>query len=246
MFIIKWLFRLVKKVIVFFFVSTILAVVAYRFIPVPYTPLMAIRAVESVKQGGSPWMHHTWVPLDEMSKHLPVAAMAGEDARFLLHHGFDKEAIKNAAKHNRTHRKKIGGSTISQQTAKNVFLWPSRTWVRKGLEAYFTTLIEFFWSKHRIMEVYLNSIEMGPHTFGAQAVAREHFNKDVSDLTRSECALIAASLPNPIVHNTKNTPDKYLRRHQRRVELNMKFIPAFPREGEDYDPGTAASGVYRK
>lgn len=246
MLVVKWLFRFLKKVLAFFFVSTILAVVAYRFIPVPVTPLMVIRSVESVKEGGAPWVHHSWVPLDEMSKHLPVAAMAGEDARFLLHHGFDKEAIKKAAQYNRTHKNKFGGSTISQQTAKNVFLWPSRTWVRKGLEAYFTTLIEFFWSKHRIMEVYLNSIEMGPQVFGAQAVAREHFNKDAADLTRSECILIAASLPNPIVHNTKKNPDKFLKRRQRRVELNMKYIPSFPREGEDYDPATAARGVYRK
>ena len=103
-------------------------------------------------------MHHHWVPMSEISPHMPVAVMASEDQRFLLHHGFDYQAIEKAALHNLEGKKKHGASTISQQTAKNVFLWPGRSWVRKGFEAYFTVLIEFMWSKQRIMEVYLNSI----------------------------------------------------------------------------------------
>src|SRR3712207_6362928 len=128
-----------------FFASTILAVVAYRFIPVYVTPLMIIRCFEN----GNITLHHHWVPLDEMSPHLPVAVMAGEDSRFLLHHGFDFEAIGKAAQRNLTHKggRKYGASTISQQTAKNVFLWPGRSWVRKGCEVYFTALIELMWSK---------------------------------------------------------------------------------------------------
>ena len=245
MLVVKWLFRMLKKVLAFFFVSTILAVVAYRFIPVPITPLMVIRSVESVREGGSPWVHHSWVPLDEMSKHLPVAAMAGEDARFLLHHGFDKEAIKKAAKYNSTHKNKLGGSTISQQTAKNVFLWNGRSWVRKGLETYFTFLIELMWSKQRIMEVYLNSIEMGDGIYGAQAVATEHFHKDASQLTREECALISATLPNPLERNSAK-PTAYLLKRQKQILHQMKFIPKFPSEGEDYDPNTVSGGVYKK
>ena len=243
---------LIKKVILWivvaFFASTILSVAVLRWVPVWFTPLMFIRLAQQVSEGKELTLHHHWVPLEEIAPSLPTAVMASEDARFQEHHGFDYKAIEHAAMRNIKHpeKRKLGASTISQQTAKNVFLWPGRSWVRKGFEVYFTTLIELMWTKQRIMEVYLNSIEMGPQVFGAQAVAREHFNKDAADLTRSECILIAASFPNPIVHNTKKSPDKFLKRRQRRVELNMKYIPSFPREGEDYDPGTAARGVYRK
>ena len=240
----KWVFKMLKRLVVFFFVSTILAVVAYRFVPVPTTPLMVIRSVERIhnKEGG--WVHHSWKPLDQMSKHLPVAVMAGEDAKFLLHNGFDTDAIKKAAEHNKKSKKIIGGSTITQQTAKNVFLWPGRSWVRKVLEAYFTVLIEFFWSKHRIMEVYLNSIEMGDGVFGAEAVAQQHFNKSADALTRSECALIAGSLPNPIRYDSKR-PGRYLLKRQQRIENEMRFIPTFPKEGEDFDPKTADGVLYQ-
>lgn len=243
--VIKWVFKLLRKIVVFFFVSTILAVVAYRFVPVPVTPLMVIRSVERMQKKEGMWIHHSWKPLDQMSKHLPVAVMAGEDAKFLLHNGFDKEAIKKAAAYNKKHKNhRYGASTITQQTAKNVFLWPGRTWVRKGLEAYFTVLIEFFWSKHRIMEVYLNSIEMGDGVFGAEAVARRHFNKSAASLTRSECALIAGSLPNPIKYDSKN-PGRTLLNKQHRIEREMKFIPSFPKEGEDVNPKTANGTLYQ-
>ena len=153
-------------VVVAFFGSTILAVVALRFVPVYFTPLMFIRLGQQISDGKSLKMHHHWVPLEEMSPSLPVAVMASEDQRFMQHHGFDFKAIEKAAKRNRTQKNKpkLGASTISQQTAKNVFLWPGRTWVRKGLEAYFTSLIEIMWSKQRIMEVYLNSIESSSKT----------------------------------------------------------------------------------
>ena len=191
------LFRLIKKIlkwiVVAFFASTILSVVIYRFLPVWVTPLMVIRCYEQLTEGRDLKLSHDWEPLSEMSPSLPVAVIASEDAHFMDHHGFDYEAIEHAAKRNREHpeKRKLGASTISQQTAKNVFLWPGRSWVRKGFEAYFTTLIELLWSKQRIMEVYLNSIEMGEGIYGAQAVAEEHFHKDAKDLTRSECALIA-------------------------------------------------------
>lgn len=175
---------------------------------------------------------------------MPVAVMASEDQRFLLHHGFDYKAIEKAAMSNMRGNKIRGGSTISQQTAKNVFLWPGRSWVRKGLEAYFTVLIEFMWSKQRIMEVYLNSIEMGPGIYGVEAVANDNFDKKASDLFRDECALIAATLPNPIRFSSKN-PSSYMLKRKRQIERQMKFIPSFPKEGEDYDPKTSAGGVYR-
>lgn len=237
--------KLIRKIIRWglgaFFASTILAVIAYRFIPVWLTPLMVIRCVEN----GNLTIHHQWVPLDEMSLYAPVAVMGGEDARFLLHHGFDFNAIGDAAKHNIKNKgSKHGASTISQQTAKNVFLWPGRSWIRKGFEVYFTALIEVFWGKHRIMEVYLNSVEMGDGIYGIAACAEYNFGKTAKTLSRSDCALIAATLPNPHKYSSKN-PSAYMRKRQRSIMANMRFIPAFPKEGEDYDPKTAVGGTYR-
>ncbi|MCB6900948.1 monofunctional biosynthetic peptidoglycan transglycosylase [Hoylesella buccalis] len=229
--------------IVLFLATSILTVVAYRFIPVYITPLMVIRCFEK----GELKMHHHWVAMDDISRHMPVAVMASEDQRFLLHHGFDYNAIEKAAVHNIKNKtgKKRGASTITQQTAKNVFLWPGRSWVRKGFEVYFTALIELIWSKQRIMEVYLNSIEMGDMIYGVDAVARYHFGKTASDLSRSECALIAATLPNPIRFSSK-APSGYVRLRQRKIEHEMKFIPSFPKEGEDIDPNTTKGGIYHK
>ena len=217
-----------------------------RFIPVYFTPLMFIRCFQQVAEGQSMTLHHHWVPIDEISDHLPVAVMASEDQRFLLHHGFDYNAIEKAAERNiNGGKRKLGASTISQQTAKNVFLWPGRSWVRKGFEVYFTVLTELLWSKQRIMEVYLNSIEMGDGIYGADAVAEYHFGKKAEDLSRSDCALIAATLPNPRKFSSKN-PGSYMRKRQRQILSNMRFIPSFPKEGNDYNPSTATGGVYSR
>ena len=221
--------RLIKKtlkwIVVAFFASTILSVVALRFLPVVVTPLMLIRCYEQVKAGEELKLSHDWEPLSNISKDLPIAVMASEDAKFLDHHGFDYQAIAHAAKRNREHpeKRKLGASTISQQTAKNVFLWPGRSWVRKGFEVYFTALIELMWPKERIMEVYLNSIEMGNGIYGAQAVAEEHFNTDAKDLTKAQCALIAATLPNPRKFSSKN-PSAYMLKRQKRILREMKYV----------------------
>ncbi len=236
--ILKKIKKTCQWVVVLFFSTTILAVVAYRFIPVYFTPLMFIRCFQQVTEGKSITLHHHWVSLDKISPHMPVAVMASEDARFLQHHGFDFEAIQHAARNNANGGKVHGASTISQQTAKNVFLWPGRSWTRKGFEAYFTFLIEMLWSKQRIMEVYLNSIEMGAGIYGADAVAEYHFDKKAKDLFRDECALIAATLPNPIRFSSLH-PSAYIKKRQHKIEHNMKFIPSFPREGKDVDPNTA-------
>ena len=228
----KKLRNILRWVVVLFFSTTILAVVAYRFIPVYITPLMVIRCFQQVADGESIKLHHHWVPMSEISEHMPVAVMASEDQRFLLHHGFDFNAIQKAAKNNAKGKKVHGASTISQQTAKNVFLWPGRSWVRKGFEAYFTFLIELVWSKQRIMEVYLNSIEMGDGIYGVDAVAEYHFDKKGKDLFREECALIAATLPNPIKFDSAH-PSAYMKKRRRQIEHEMKFIPTFPKEGED-------------
>ena len=220
-----------KWIVVAFFASTILSVVMFRFLPVWVTPLMVIRCYQQVSEGRELKLSHDWEPLENISPSLPVAVMASEDARFLEHHGFDYKAIEHAAKRNREHpeKRKLGASTISQQTAKNVFLWPGRSWVRKGFEAYFTVLIEMLWSKQRIMEVYLNSIEMGEGIYGAQAVAEEHFNKDAKDLSRSECALIAVTLPNPRKFSSKN-PSSYMQKRQARILREMKAVGKFPQK----------------
>ena len=217
-----------------FFASTILSVVAFRFLPVVVTPLMVIRVVQQAKEGRELKMSHDWVSLEEISPSLPVAVIASEDGKFLRHHGFDFEAIQHAAKRNLEHpeKRKLGASTISQQTAKNVFLWPGRSWWRKGLEAYFTSLIELLWTKQRIMEVYLNSIEMGEGIYGAEAVAQEHFGCTARELTRSQCALIAATLPNPRRFSSKH-PSAYMLKRQKRIEREMKHVPPFPNKGED-------------
>ena len=239
--ILKKIKKILKWVVVLFFSTTILAVVAYRFIPVYITPLMVIRCFQQVAEGESVTLHHHWVSMDKISPHMPVAVMASEDSRFLKHHGFDFNAIENAARNNARGGTALGARTIRQQTAKNVFLWPGRSWTRKGFEAYFTFLIEMMWSKQRIMEVYLNSIEMGDGIYGVDAVAEYHFDKEANDLFRSECALIAATLPNPRKFNSEH-PSRYMRKRQRQIEHEMRFIPAFPKEGEDLDPNTAVGG----
>jgi len=225
----KFLRRLLRWGLSLFFGSTILAVVGLRFIPVWVTPLMVIRCCQQFSEGKDLKLSHDWLPLEEISPSLPVAVIASEDAKFLEHHGFDYEAIEHAAKRNREHpeKQKLGASTISQQTAKNVFLWPGRSWVRKGFEVYFTTLIELFWSKQRIMEVYLNSIEMGDGIYGAQAVAEEHFDKNAKDLSRAQCALIAATLPNPRRFSSKS-PSSYMLKRQARILREMHYVKSFP------------------
>lgn len=215
----------IKWIVVAFFASTILSVVALRWLPVYFTPLMFIRLGQQVDEGKSMTLHHHWVPMEQISPSLPIAVIASEDARFSEHHGFDYKAIEHAAMRNMKHpeKQKLGASTISQQTAKNVFLWPGRSWVRKGFEVYFTLLIELVWSKERIMEVYLNSIEMGDGIYGADAVAEWHFNTTAANLTKAQCALIAASLPNPRRFNSAR-PSGYMLKRQARILREMRFV----------------------
>ena len=221
--------KILLGVVVAFFASTILSVVVLRWVPVWFTPLMFIRLAQQASEGQELTLHHHWVPLEEIAPSLPVAVMASEDARFLEHHGFDYKAIEHAAMRNIKHpeKRKLGASTISQQTAKNVFLWPGRSWIRKGFEVYFTVLIELLWNKQRIMEVYLNSIEMGDGIYGADAVAEWHFNTQASKLSRPQCALIAATLPNPRRFNSAR-PSSYVKKRQQRILHEMKFVKKLP------------------
>ena len=221
--------RTILWIVVAFFASTILSVIALRWVPVWVTPLMFIRTAQQLQLGQPMTWHHHWVSLDRISPSMPLAVMASEDAHFLEHSGFDYKAIEHAAMRNMKHpeKNKMGASTISQQTAKNVFLWPGRSWLRKGLEVYFTVLIELVWPKERIMEVYLNSIEMGDGIYGVDAVAEWHFQTTAAQLTREQCALIAVTLPNPHRFNSAK-PSAYLKKRQKRILHEMKFVKPMP------------------
>ncbi len=194
-----------------FFVVSLFFVLLFRFVPVYVTPLMVIRVVEQLTGGKELRLQHHWVPLEAISKNLPLAVFCSEDQNFVNHFGFDFKAIERAVAASQNGTKRLrGASTISQQTAKNVFLWPGRSWVRKGLEAYFTVLIEIVWGKERIMEVYLNSIEMGQGVYGAEAASRYYFKKNAKDLSRTQAAAIAAVLPNPREYSA-NPPTAYIK-----------------------------------
>jgi monofunctional biosynthetic peptidoglycan transglycosylase len=188
----------------------VVAVILYRFIPPPVTPLMVIRAIEG--RG----LDHRWRSMDKISPALPRALIAAEDAKFCDHRGFDFEALQKAYENNESGRKIRGGSTISQQTAKNVFLWPGRSYVRKGLEAWFTVLIETFWGKKRIMEVYMNSIEYGSGIYGAEAAAQRYFGVSAAKLTQAQSARLAAILPSPLKWKVIK-PGKYVAKRSKKI-----------------------------
>jgi monofunctional glycosyltransferase len=212
-------FRVLFRVLLGLFVASILLVAVFRVVPVPATPLMVIRLIE-----GQSW-HHDWVSLEEISPQLVRAIIASEDARFCEHFGFDLKAIEQAWKRNQRGKRTLGGSTISMQTAKNLFLWPDRDWMRKGLEAYFTALIELAWDKRRIMEVYLNIIELGPGIYGAEAAAHAHFGKAAKSLSSREAALMAAVLPNPLRWSAAR-PTGYIARRARVIQARMGEVTA--------------------
>ena len=202
--------RFLWKAALWFIGLSLFFVILFRFVPVPVTPLMIIRLGEQAVQGQSLRLKHDWVSLDEISRHLPLAVVCSEDQNFMNHSGFDMKAIERSIDASKKGSKRLrGASTISQQTAKNVFLWPGRSWVRKGFDVYFTVLIEFAWSKERIMEVYLNSIEMGNGIYGAEAAARHYWKTSAQNLSRTQAAAIAAVLPNPRRYSA-NPPGPYV------------------------------------
>ncbi len=216
------IWRFIWKLSLWFLIISIVSVIVFRWVPIPITPLMVIRCVEQKVDGKEMKLDKDWAPLEELSPHLQLAVVCTEDQNYLKHNGFDFGAIEKAIKHNKTNKRKRGASTISQQVAKNVFLWPSRSWVRKGFEVYFTFLIELFWSKQRIMEVYLNVIEMGDGIYGAEAASKAYFNKSAKDLTKRQAATIAVTLPNPIKFNAKR-PSAYLNKRISWAMQQMRF-----------------------
>lgn len=224
----SWLQKILRiflKILKWFFILSIITVIVYRFVPPPFTPLMLQRMVEQKMDGKEMKCKKDWVSLDEISKSLPRAVIASEDQNFEDHFGLDFKAISSAQKYNEKHKGKkvMGASTITQQTAKNVFLTQSRTYIRKAFEVYFTFLIEIFWSKERIMEVYLNEIEMGNGIYGAEAASQFYFKKSALKLTNSEAAAIAAILPNPLKRSASK-PDAYTAKRKRWILKQMNNV----------------------
>ncbi|MBW7944982.1 MAG: monofunctional biosynthetic peptidoglycan transglycosylase [Sphingomonadaceae bacterium] len=219
----SWVVRFIVRPLLIVFAFTILWVLLYRFVPVPFTVPMAkdFIAGKDVKRD--------WVALSNMDPDLPRAVIAGEDAKFCTHFGFDTEAISKAMEANAEGRKLRGGSTVSQQVAKNAFLWPGRSWLRKGLEAYFTVLIELMWDKKRVMEVYLNVAEFGIGVYGTEAAAQHYFGKSAKSLTRSEAARLVAVLPSPIKRDARS-PRGYTARYAKRIE---RWIRIVDNDGQD-------------
>lgn len=221
-----FLYRLKKAVllaVLLFFGSTVLATVCYRFVNPPLTPLMLIRCFQPATAGLDKKISKEWVPIGKISPKMVQAVVASEDNLFLEHRGFDWDGIRDAVEHNRKGKNIHGGSTISQQTAKNVFLWPKRSYFRKGLEVYFTFLIETFWSKERIMEVYLNVCEMGKGIYGVEKAARTYYGKPAAELSASEAAMLASILPAPLKRNPAR-PSSYMYERQAKILRLMQLI----------------------
>ena len=215
--------RILYKISVWFFGLSVGLVVFFKFVPVPFTPLMGIRIIENKLDKKPIYFEHNWEPIENISMNLQKAVIASEDGTFLHHHGFDFSAMQKAFQNNANGKRIKGGSTISQQTAKNVFLWQGRSYFRKALEAYFTVLIELIWGKERIMEVYLNSIEMGKGVYGAEEAAKHWYRKSAVNLTKREAAGIAAILPNPLKYKATNS-SSYIERRKDKILRNMRHV----------------------
>lgn len=214
----KKILRIIACLLLTAILLPVCLVALYRYIPVPVTPLMLTRNIDE----GTP-INYTWTPIENISPNLVQAVVASEDNLFMEHDGFDFKQIEIARREAEAGKRLRGASTITQQTAKNLFLWQGRSWLRKGLEAYFTVLMEQLWSKKRIMEAYLNCIEMGDGIYGAAAVAKINFKTTPDKLTKEQCALIAATLPNPRKFNSAK-PSKYMKQRQNAILKNMKNI----------------------
>lgn len=216
----RWLLALPLLMLV----ASVAQVAALRFVDPAFSAFMLSRQLEA--WGDGEWsfrIAYDWRDLDEISPNLPLALVASEDQNFAEHFGFDMKAIEKARKNNARGRKVRGGSTISQQTAKNLFLWSGRSYVRKGIEAWYTLLIEALWPKHRIIEVYANVAEFGDGVYGAQAAARTYFRKDASQLAPSEAARMAAVLPSPRRYSVVK-PGPYVQRRSQAIQRQMRYI----------------------
>lgn len=215
--------RILLKSIIYFVVISVIWVTVLKFVPVWFTPYMMVRKVEAIFDGRKSKIYSDWTPIEAMSKEAPLSVVASEDQLFPQHWGFDFKSMNNAFKSNLRGKKIRGASTITQQVAKNVFLWQNRDYLRKGLEVYFSLLIELIWGKERILEVYLNVAETGNMTFGYEAAAQRFFNKSSFSLTRNEAARIAAVLPSPLRFSVKN-PSSYTQRRTQQIARQMRML----------------------
>ena len=211
------MWKKIKKLIFILILANILFIVWGKF----FNPPITLTQIGGLLEYGK--LKRDYISYDEMGTHVKKAVIASEDQAFFSHNGFDYKAIEKAMKHNEQGKKLRGGSTISQQTAKNVFLWQGRSWIRKGLEAVYTFIIELVWGKDVILERYLNSIEMGRGVFGVEAASEYYFNKNAKNLTKSEAAWIAAILPNPKKYDPKN-PSSYLKRKHSWIMRQMNNV----------------------
>lgn len=217
--------KFLRRVFVYLFIAQLVYIIALKWINPPTTWTMLSDRIGMIGEKGH--FHHQWVRYGEISAQAKLAVMAGEDQLFPVHDGFDLKSIRKALAHNKYSGRVRGASTISQQTAKNVFLWQGRTWLRKGLEVYFTFMIEKIWGKKRILEVYLNVAQMGTHLYGIQAASLRYFGKGAQGLSRSQAALIAACLPNPEAYKVQ-APSAYLLRRQRWIIAQMGNLEGDP------------------
>jgi len=222
-FVFKWIFR----IIIGFVIGSVLLVALYIIVNPPYTPLMFIRIIEGQFSGQSVGITKEWKDYDDISPNVFKALMAGEDGKFMQHSGFDWKAIDRAKKINERCKSKrlLGASTISMQTSKNVFLWQGRNYIRKGLEAYFTVLIEALWGKKRILEVYANSIEWGNGIYGVEAASQAYFGKSSEKLSNREAALLAAIVPNPRKWSAAK-PSSYIQKRASMIQARLVGMPA--------------------
>ena len=215
-----WLFA---KIVLWLFFGSIGYVIALKYVPVYVTPLIISRWMDTIGTDESSHVYKTWRSYDAISKEMALAVVASEDQAFPTHWGFDFDEIQDAIKENQTRERPRGASTISQQVAKNVFLWNGRSYIRKGLEVYFTVLIELIWGKKRILEVYLNVAETGPMTFGVEAASLRYYGHSAVTLTRNEAARIAAVLPNPRLLSIKK-PSNYVQRRTAQIARQMRYL----------------------
>lgn len=212
-----------RFLLTFFFVTILL-----RFVPIPFSAYMAQQKIGRLVALDFAYdVRYDWVSLDKISSHMQLAVIAAEDQHFPNHYGFDWKAIETALKHNQKSNRIRGGSTISQQTAKNLYLWHGQSWIRKGIEIPVTLTLETLWSKKRILEVYLNIAEFGEGIFGVEAASQYYFKKAAKNLTQAEAALLAAVLPNPIIYQV-NKPSRYVKRKQTWIMRQMNAL------GKDY------------
>ncbi len=220
---VRFLLRKILRAFFAFFFTSVALVICLRFLPPPTSGLMIERRLEALTSNPDYQRHYHWVSLDHIAPVMGVAVVAAEDQLFAEHAGFDWKAIEKAISYNQTHKKTRGASTISQQTAKNLFLWDGRNWLRKALETWFTVLIESLWTKEHILEVYLNIVEFGDGVYGVDAAAQHYFHKPAARLSAGEAALLAAVLPNPHVYQV-DKPGAYIRGRQQWILLNMQRL----------------------